>query len=170
MAERLAETPWVFSRWSASSAWVQLARSSPCLDRPLDDPAADLLAQVSRDLRRSALGLAGPEAVEAPVEVGVEPALDGAGRDPEVGGDVPVLAAPVGQADDLEAIAGLAVGGLAEGQFEALGLVLGEMDADHGRVESLGSSRCTSSLYEPDSIIGLVRSAEISLIGNPICE
>jgi hypothetical protein len=110
----------------------------PLLDRPLDDPAADLLAQMSRDLRRSALGLSGPEAVEAPVEVGVEPALDGAGRDREVGGDVPVLAASMRQADDLQAIAGLAVGGLTEGQFEASGLVLGEMDADHGRVESLG--------------------------------
>jgi hypothetical protein len=72
--------PCVLSRWLASSAWVQLAR----------------------DRRGIPLGLAGLEGVEATAEVGVEPPLDGAGGDAEVGGDVLALAAPVGQPDDLE--------------------------------------------------------------------
>ena len=119
MAERLAEMPWVLSRWSASSAWVQLARSSPCLAGPSMTQRRISSASSAGIFGASALGLAGPEAVEAAVEVGVEPALDGAGRDAEVGGDVLVRAAPVGQPDDLEAVAELAVGGLAEGLFEA---------------------------------------------------
>ena len=94
MAERLTAMPWVLIRWSANSAWVQLARSSPCFGGPLDDPAADLLAQGGRDLRPTARGLAGPEAVEAAVEVGVEPPLDGPGGDPQVGGDLPDAVGP----------------------------------------------------------------------------
>src|SRR5688572_9212464 len=119
MAERLAEMPCVFRRWSASSAWVQLARSSPCSAGPPDRPAADLIGLMGRDRRCPPLGLAWWEAAEATHEVGVEPPLDGARGDPEVGGDVPVLPAPVGQPDDLEPVQELAVGGLSEGPFEA---------------------------------------------------
>ena len=43
-----------------------------------------------------------------------------------------MLAAPMGQADDLEAIEEVAVGGQSEGLFEALGLGVGQLDADHG--------------------------------------
>ena len=50
----------------------------------------------------------------------------------QVGGDVLVRAAPVGQADDLEAVAEFAVGGLAECLLECLDLGFGELDADHG--------------------------------------
>src|SRR5690606_1781042 len=81
-------------------------------------------------------GLAGLQAVEAAAEVGVEPPLDGAGGDAEVGGDVLMLAAPVGQPDDLQAVGGLAVGGPPGGPFEASGLVVGRLDADHGRAMS----------------------------------
>jgi hypothetical protein len=70
--------------------------------------------------------------IEAPCEGGVEPPLDGAGADPEVGGDVLLLAAPVGQADDLEAVEELAVGGPTERPFKASGLGVGELNADHG--------------------------------------
>ena len=63
--------------------------------------------------------------------------------------------APVGQPDDLEAVAELAVGGLAEGLFEASGLGVGQLDADHGRAE-VGGGWFASSFYEPDSISGLV--------------
>ena len=156
MAERLTAMPWVFFRWSASSAWVQLARSSPCFAGPSMTQRRISSPRCGRDLRPTARGLAGPEAVEAAVEVGVEPPLDGAGRDPQVGGDLLMRSAPAGQPDDLEAVPVFAVGGLAEGQFEALGLGLGELDADHGRCGVSGSSGCTSPLYEPDSIIGLV--------------
>ena len=44
--------------------------------------------------------------------------------------------APVGQPDDLEAVAELAVGGLEEGLFEASGLGVGQLDADHGGARS----------------------------------
>ena len=101
------------------------------------------------------LALRGTQAVEAALEVGVEPPLDGAGGDPQVGGDVLVGPAPVGQPDDLEAVAELAVGGLAEGLFEASGLGVGQLDADHGRV-GCWSEGAASPLYEPDSISGLV--------------
>jgi len=43
--------------------------------------------------------------------------------------------APVGHEDDPEAGAELAVGGLTERLFEAVGLSVGEMDADRGRAE-----------------------------------
>jgi hypothetical protein len=38
----------------------------------------------------------------------------------------------VGQSDDLEAVMELAVGRLEKGLFEAVGLLVGEVDADHG--------------------------------------
>ena len=126
----------------------------PLAGRPVDHPAADLLGHLGRDRRGVPLGLAGPQAVEAAFEVGVEPPLDGAGRDPQVGGDVLVLAAPVGQPDDLEPVQELAVGGLAEGPFEASGLGVGQLDADHGRAEVRRRCRFASSFYEPDSISG----------------
>jgi hypothetical protein len=113
----------------------------PLTGRTIDHPAADLLGHVGRDRRGVAPGLARLEAVEATTEVGVEPPLDGAGHDPQVGGDVLVLPTPVGQADDLEPVEELTVGGLAEGPFEALGLGVGQLDADHGRgrMEEIGS-------------------------------
>jgi hypothetical protein len=39
----------------------------------------------------------------------------------------------MGHRDDLGPVAELAVGGLAERLFEAVGLVFGQTDADHGR-------------------------------------
>ena len=79
-----------------------------------------------------ALGLAGLQGGEAASGIGVQPALDGAGRDAQVGGDVPMASAPVGHADDLEAVPDLAVSGLEERLFEATGLDVVELDADHG--------------------------------------
>jgi hypothetical protein len=55
------------------------------------------------------------------------------GRDPEVGGDVSALAAPVDQADDPEPVEELAVGSPSGGLFEVPGLGVGRFDADHGR-------------------------------------
>jgi hypothetical protein len=49
----------------------------------------------------------------------------------QVGGDVLVLAALVGQQDDLEAVTELAVLGGAELRLQFLGLSLGQSDADH---------------------------------------
>jgi hypothetical protein len=46
--------------------------------------------------------------------------------------------APVGQPDDLEAVPELAVGGLEERLFEAAGVPVREVDADHGREEAPG--------------------------------
>ena len=56
----------------------------------------------------------GPEAIEAPSEVGVEPSLNGTGRDPDIGGYVLVLPEPVGRSDDLESAEVLAVGGVSD--------------------------------------------------------
>jgi hypothetical protein len=49
-----------------------------------------------------------------------------------IGGDVPVLAAPVGHLDDLDTVTELAVDRLAERLFEVGGLRLGKLDADQG--------------------------------------
>jgi hypothetical protein len=61
----------------------------------------------------------------------------------------------VGHEDDLESVAELAVGGLAERLFEAVGLSLGQTDADHGCSGSEGQWVHLLSL-RPDSIIGSV--------------
>src|SRR3954447_19484455 len=144
MAERLVVMPWVLRRWSASSAWVQLARSSPWAAGP-----SMTQRRISRarwagvaggwalglrgrgDLGWRALGLGGHGGGDAAPVVGVEPGLDGAGGDAQVGGDVPVGPAPMGEPDDLEPVTGLAVGGLEEGLLEASGLGVGQLDADH---------------------------------------
>ena len=131
MAERLVRMPWVLSRWSASSAWVQLARSSPCAAGPSMTQRRISSAMRAGIAGSCPLALRGIKAVEPAVEVGVEPALDGAGGDAQVGGDVLVGPAPVGQPDDLEAVTELAVSGLEEGLFEASGLGVGQLDADH---------------------------------------
>jgi hypothetical protein len=100
--------------------------------RPVDHPALDRVGQAGGDLGRGALGLAGPEAVGAAVEGGVEPALDGARRDAQVGGAVRVPPAAMGQEHDLEAVAPLAVRGPAERLRKAPGLGVRQVDADHG--------------------------------------
>jgi hypothetical protein len=64
--------------------------------------------------------------------------------------------ASVGRPDDLEAIQVLAIGSLTERLFEAVGLALGQIDADHGRARYLGPAGVTPLLHEPDSISGLV--------------
>ena len=65
------------------------------------------------------------------LQVGIEPSLHGAGVDAQVGGDVPVLAASVGEADDLEAVAEGKVFGPAEFLLQPLGLVLAQVYSDH---------------------------------------
>ena len=55
----------------------------PLTGRPGDHPAADFLGHLSRDHRGVPLGLSRIQAFKAPIEVGVEPPLDGTGRDPE---------------------------------------------------------------------------------------
>jgi hypothetical protein len=112
----------------------------PLFGRPLDDSAAELVSFVGRDRRRASLGLARLETVEASIEVGVEPPLDGPGCNPQVGRDLLMGSAPVSRPDDLEAVVELAFGGLQKGLFEAVGLSFGQMDADHGR----GSRRVES--------------------------
>ena len=86
-----------------------------------------------------------------PLQVGVEPALDGARGDGQVGGDVLVRPAPVGQADDLEAVAELGVGFLAESLVEPLGFLGGK----RMRITRLSLREVVypPSLYAPDSLI-----------------
>ena len=58
--------------------------------------------------------------------------MDRAWSEAQVGGDVLVWPAPVGQADDLEAVTECPVGRLAECLLEFLDFEFGELDADHG--------------------------------------
>lgn len=95
--------------------------------RPVDDPAAD-----DRDRQRLALGLARPQGGDAALEVGIEPVLDGAGADAEVGGDVLGEPTPVGEPDDLESVPELSISSLKGGLLKALGVSVGQDDADHG--------------------------------------
>ena len=83
-----------------SKAGDQETRCEPLAGRVIYHPASDL----GGDRRGVALGLAGFDGGEATFEAGAEPPLDGAWRNAEVDGDFPVLAAPMGQADDLEVI------------------------------------------------------------------
>jgi len=99
--------------------------------RPVDDPTPDRVGQGVGDGRLSPLGLAAAQPVEALVEVGVEPALDGAWGDGQVGGDVLVRSSALGQADDEEAVADLGVGFLAKGHVEPLGFLRRKANANH---------------------------------------
>ena len=115
----------------------------PLLGGPFDDPAADDPGQMGRDRRGMSLGLAGLEGGDSALEVSVEPVLNGSRGDAQVGGDVLVGSTPMGQPDDLEAIMELAIGRLEEGLFEASGVGVGQLDADHGGTvleEEFGSS------------------------------
>jgi hypothetical protein len=76
-----------------------------------DDPGADVVGQLGGDVAGLARGLAWPQTVEAAFQVGVEPALHTAAVEAQVKGDVLARAALVGQQDDLEAVAKLAVVG-----------------------------------------------------------
>ena len=124
--------PLVLSRWSASSSWVQLARSSPCLAGPSMTQRRTSSASDGGDVAGCARGLLGLQAVEAAVAVGVEPAGDGVAVDAQVGGDVLAGPAPVGHQDDLEAVPEFAVLGGAEEGVEAFGLGRRQLNADHG--------------------------------------
>lgn len=104
----------------------------PLLGRPVEDPTLDIVGQLDGDLAGCAFGLAGPQAVEAPLQVGVEPAGYGASADAQVGGDVLVGPAAVGQQDDLEPVAEFAVLGGTKGLLEALDFGRGKLDANHG--------------------------------------
>src|SRR3954452_9457984 len=103
-----------------------------------DTPTGGPLGQLGWDLGLCPPGLAGPQTGEAVDQVGVEPPLDGPGGDGQVGGDVLVGPAPVGQPDDLEAVSELAVSRLTECLLKGLGVGFGEMDADHGRARVAG--------------------------------
>lgn len=107
---------------------------------------------------------------EAGFEIAVEPPLDGAWSDGQVGGDILVGPAPVGQPDDLEAVPELRVGRLAESLFESLGFGFGESDADQGDGCRLSGSEGVCLLYEPDSLIGRVNESRISRLGHLVFE
>jgi len=120
--------------------------------RPVDDPAADRLGQATGNGRRPALGLAASQPVGAALEVGVEPALDAARRDGQVPGDVPVGPTAVGQADDLNAVARLEVGFVAEKEVEPPGFLRRQTDAYHFLCCSFDGMKMSSSLYATDSL------------------
>jgi hypothetical protein len=88
------------------------------LDRVIEHPEADLPGPVSPDRRGVPPGLAGLQGAEPAVKIGVESALDAAGVDPQLGGDVAVRPASVGRPHDLEGVTQFAVGDLEEGLFK----------------------------------------------------
>ena len=100
---------------------------------------------MGRDGRGRPLVLAGPEGGEATCKIGIEPSLHGARRDAQVGGDVLIRPAPLGHADDLKAIPDLAAGRLEDRLFEASGLGVVGLDADHGRKSEEESGRTPPS-------------------------
>jgi hypothetical protein len=90
------------------------------LGRTVDDPALALVGPLGGARAGRPPGLAGPQPVEPALQVGVEPALDRPAVDAQVGGAVLVLAALVGQQDNVDAVAELAVLGGTECRFEPL--------------------------------------------------
>ncbi|MFO0878160.1 MAG: hypothetical protein U0840_12490 [Gemmataceae bacterium] len=102
------------------------------LGRPLDHPAFDLVGQRGGDLGGRSLGLAGHQAGQAALAVGVEPALDGAAVDAQVGGEVLAPAALVGHQDDLKAVAVRPVVGGPERLLQMHGLHFSQPHVDHG--------------------------------------
>lgn len=65
-------------------------------------------------------------------ELGVEPALNGAGRDAQVAGDVLVRPVAVGQSDNLEAVPEFMIGGVAKRTLQRALIELRRLDTDHG--------------------------------------
>ena len=105
--------------------------------------------------RRGAAGLAAPPAVAAAFAVGVEPAGDAAAVEAQVAGEVLAGAAPLGQQDEREAVAPLAVLGRAEEFLQAVGLVRRPLEADQGGF-LLGSDVHLLSILESNSRRGNV--------------
>lgn len=103
----------------------------PLLGRPFDHPAAELLRQGRRDLGSGTGRLVWAEAIRPPFEVGIKPALDGAGTHPQLVGDSLALLSLVGESDDVESVAEFGVGGGAEGPLQTLGLSFAELNVDH---------------------------------------
>jgi hypothetical protein len=128
--------------------------------RPLDDPAADLLGRPGRDPGLGPPGLAGPEPGEAESQVEVEPPLDGARGDGQVGGDLLMGPVPVGHQDDPEAVPERPVGRLAECLLDLSGFSFAESDADHGD-ECCRVQKGVYPLNEPDSLIGRVNGERV---------
>src|SRR5262249_19283484 len=113
----------------------------------------DLVGQSLWDLAAGAFGLARAQASESPVQVGVEPALDGSWGDGQVLGNLLVGPVAAGQADDLDAVFVLRVGFFPVGLLKTLRVPLRESDADP-------YLSCLSffppSLYAPDNVTGHV--------------
>src|SRR5206468_2596246 len=65
------------------------------------------------------------------LQVGVEPALDGAGAHAQLVGDALARQSAVGQAPGVEPVAELSVGGGAEGLLQPLGLGFAQVNANH---------------------------------------
>lgn len=113
--------------------------------RPLDHPALDRVGQVGGDLAGLAGGLAWAQAIEAVLQLSIEPALHGARVDGQVRGDLLVGPVPGGQAYDLDAGAKCEVGFLAVGVIEPLRLLLRQARTDH----SFGLPCRRELLYPP---------------------
>src|SRR5262249_39872030 len=95
----------------------------PLPDGAVDDPLLQDRSEVGRQLGLSPGGLARAEALQAALQVGVEPALDTAGADGEVFRDGLMGAAALGQQDDLGAVPHAAVRGGPKGLLKNAELV-----------------------------------------------
>jgi hypothetical protein len=83
--------------------------------------------------RAGCSGLAGLEAVEAPIGAGIELTQNGPGLHRRLGNDHPVGLALGCQPNNVDAIMTPEVGGLPERLVEGVGLRLGDLDEDNGR-------------------------------------
>ena len=90
----------------------------PLLGRAVEHPLLQQGSQLLRELGPGARGVPGLQAVQAALEVGVEPALDGTWGDIQVSGDVLMGPAALGQQDDLGAVAQAAVVGVSKGLLQ----------------------------------------------------
>jgi hypothetical protein len=83
--------------------------------RPLAHPATDLLVEGGGDLGGGAGSVAGLQACQAPIQVGIEPALHGTRAHAQRRRDVLAWGVALGQANNIEAVAQPEVGGGMEG-------------------------------------------------------
>lgn len=98
----------------------------------VNDPLTQGGCKVVGELGYGTRAFAGVEPFESAFEVGVEPSLDGARRDAQVTGDVLVRSVAMSQANDLNSITELAVGGGAKRSFQRRLLTLRKLNANHG--------------------------------------
>jgi hypothetical protein len=100
--------------------------------RPVDDSLTQDRCQIIGQFGCGTGAFANLESVKSAFKVGVEPSLDSAWCNAQVGGDVLMWAVAVRQPDDLESIVEFAVSGAAKRVFQSGLITRGKLNANHG--------------------------------------